>query len=189
MVRRIKYSFTPRSGLRRHYLNEHDVQVLLGRLPVELWSRLRAVHFNDRGRGVRCAGYVNRGRREIAICALPPNVSLTRYLVRRSPRPFGAIRGAQWPERAVRRFLLYDVFLHELGHLQIVNANASSERRRFAGQTKAQEFADRWRARLWSEPFEHPDPIHNPPSELELALLEYQLRSRAELRPTSSVHC
>jgi len=189
MVRRIKYSYTRPRELRRHYLNEHDVQVLLGRLPSEVWSRLQAVHFNDRSRGVRCAGYTTRGRREIAICALPPNVSLTRYLVRQSPRPFGALRGSQWPERAVRRFLLYYVFLHELGHLQIVDAKASSERRRFAGETKAQEFADRWRAQLWSQPFEHRDPIHNPPSDVELELLEYELHSQSELRPASLVHC
>ncbi len=168
MTRRIRYSFTHPCELRKHYLNEYDVEVLLDRLPSEVWSRLRAVHFNDWSFGVRRLGYVNQGRREIAICALPPNVSLTRYMVRHSPRRFGAVRGSQWPERAVRRFLLYDVFLHELGHLQIVDPKASSVRRKFAGQTRAQQFANRWRRRLWSQPFEHSDKIHNPPSELEL---------------------
>jgi len=172
MSGRTKYSFTRPRERRKHYLNERDVEVLLDRLPAELWSRLRAVHFNDQSFGARCLGYVNRGRREIAICALPPNVSLTRFLVRQSPRRFGAARGSQWPERAVRRFLLYDVFLHELGHLQIVDPKASSVRRKFAGQRKAEEFANRWRARLWSQPFEHSDPIHNPPSEVELELVE-----------------
>ena len=54
----------------------------------------------------------------IAICALPRRVSLTRFLRhrRQSPREFGARRGAQWPILAVKRFMLYDVFLHELGH-------------------------------------------------------------------------
>jgi hypothetical protein len=56
---------------------------------------------------------------------------------------------------------LYDVFLHELGHLQLIDPKAQSDRRRFAGETKAQQFADEWRARLWAEPFVHPDPIHN----------------------------
>ena len=107
---------------------------------------------------------------------MPPNVSLSRYLVRRSPRRFGAIRGHQWPERAVRRFLLYDVFLHELGHLQIVDPRAASVRRKFAGETKAQQFADYWRAELWSEDFAHPDPIHNQPSQAELDLLECELQ-------------
>ena len=188
MTRRIKYSYTRPGELRKHYVDEHDVQTVLDRLPIKVWSRLRAVHFNDRSFGVRRLGYVNRGRREIAMCALPPNVSLTRYLVRRSPRQFGAIRGSQWPERAVRRFLLYDVLLHELGHLQIVDPKARNVWREFAGQTKAQQFADYWRARLWSQPFEHPDPVHNPPSGVELETLEYELRAQAEPRPVSLVH-
>lgn len=188
MVNRITYSYTRPGELRRHYLNERDVQVLLDRLPVEVCSRLRAVHFNDRGCGVRRLGYVNRSRREIALCALPPNVSLTRFSVRRSPRRFGAIRGLQWPERAVRRFLLYDVFLHELGHLQIIDAKATSARRRFAGETKAKEFADRWRAKLWSEDFERPDPIHNRPTEVELDLLELELQLGRGRRAVTIVH-
>jgi hypothetical protein len=174
---RIKYSHTKPGEWRRHYLEERDVEVLLDRLPPELWSRLRAVHFNDKARGNRCLGYVNRGRRKIAICALPPNVSLSRCLIRHSPKPFGAIRGFRWPERAVRRFLLYDVFLHELGHLQIVDPDAHTERRKFASETKAQEFADEWRARLWAEPFAHADPIHNPASPAELEMLRQELQS------------
>jgi len=71
--------------------------------------------------------------------------------------------------------MLYDVFLHELGHLQVVDPKAQTERRRFASQTKAQEFADEWRARLWAEPFAHPDPIHNAPSEMELELLQQEM--------------
>jgi hypothetical protein len=169
---RITYTYRQPGELRKHYLGEQDIEALLGRLPPELWSRLRAVHFNDRGRGVRWLGYVNRGHREIAICALPPRVSLARFLNRQSPRQFGAIRAYRWPEIAVRRFMLYDVFLHELGHLQVVDPDAQTERRRFAGETKAQEFADEWRGRLWAETFVHPDPIHNAPSELELELLQ-----------------
>ena len=72
--------------------------------------------------------------------------------------------------------MIYDVFLHELGHLQMVDPNAKTERRRFASQTKAQEFADEWRARLWAEPFAHPDPIHNAPSEMELELFQNEMR-------------
>jgi hypothetical protein len=176
---RIKYSYTIAKERRKHYLDGQDIEVLLNRLPPELWSRLRAVHFNDRARGNRTLGYVNRGRREITICALPPNVSLSACLTRRSPRLFGAIRGYQWPERAVRRFMLYDVFLHELGHLQVVDAKARTVRRQFASETKAQEFADEWRARLWSEPFAHPDPIHNPASPVELEILQYELQPHA----------
>ncbi len=177
---RIKYNHTKPGERRKHYLEQQDVEVLLDRLPPQVWSRLRAVHFNDEARGNRCLGYVNRGHREIAICALPPNVSLSRCLFRHSPRPFGAVRGFRWPETAVRRFLLYDVFLHELGHLQIVDSNARSLRRRFASETKAQEFANRWRDWLWAEHFSHPDPIHNPASPGELEMLQHELQSHAK---------
>jgi len=170
-MKAIKFTTSMAYCDRRHYLTEDDVRVLPSRLPPDTYSRLRHVHFNDRSRGARVLGYVNRGRREIAICALPPRVSMTRFLVRRqSPAQFGARRGAQWPEEAVRRYMLYDVFLHELGHLQIVHAHLKDERRRFAMETRAQEFCDYWRGVLWSEHFNHPDPIHNPPSKNSSAL-------------------
>jgi hypothetical protein len=180
-MRNIRYSYSRVSEIRRHYIDGDDVDVLLSRLPENVQSRLRAVHFNDRGCGRRRLGYVNGGRREIAICALPPRVSLTKFLdyprfrlhrSTRSPRQFGAIRGRQWPELAVRRFVLYHVFLHELGHLQIIDDKAKRMSRKFAGETKAQEFADYWRAKLWLNRFDHTDPVHNPPSPEELNQLE-----------------
>jgi hypothetical protein len=167
-VARIHFSYARTGGGRRHSINAEDVQVLLSRIPEEFWARLRAVHFNDRGVGCRVLGYVNGGRREIAICALPPRVSLARFWVRRSPQEFGAVRGRQWSALAVRRFMLYETFLHELGHLQIVDANAHRVQRRFASETKAQEFADFWRRKLWSSTFDHPDRVHNPPSSEDL---------------------
>src|SRR5262249_4826590 len=152
--RDIKFTFSKTGAGRKHYLTEDDVRVLLARLPEELCKRLRAVHFNDRAMGRRLAGYVNWGHRELALCALPSRVSLTTYLAfrvptaysrHRSPHEFGAVRGRQWPEIAVRRFMLYDVFLHELGHLQIVEPTARTLRRKFAREHRAQEFADYWR--------------------------------------------
>jgi hypothetical protein len=74
---------------------------------------------------------------------------------------------------------LYDVFLHELGHLQVVDPHAGSIRRRFASETKAQKFADEWRARLWAQPFAHADPIHNLPSEMEMEMLQHELNRRS----------
>src|SRR2546423_14337431 len=107
-MRRIKFTFSEPYCDRKHYLTEADVKVVLGRLPQEAWNKLRAVHFNDRSWGVRLLGYANCSEHEISICALPPRVSLTRFLVRgQSPEEFGAIRGDQWSEIAVRRFLLY----------------------------------------------------------------------------------
>jgi hypothetical protein len=172
-MRRIKFTYSKTGAGRKHYLNEEDVRVLLSRLPEELWERLRAVHLNDRAMGNRWLGYVNGGRREIAICALPANVSLSRFLVRRSlskalprrsPMEFGALRGRQWPTIAVRRFMLYYVFIHELGHLQVVEPHAREVRRKFAGERLAQEFADKWWDELGSRRFEHADPVHNRPS-------------------------
>ncbi|HEX4142193.1 MAG TPA: hypothetical protein VHY91_01475 [Pirellulales bacterium] len=154
-MRKLTFSYSPTGAGRKHYLNEEDVTVLLSRLPEELWERLRAVHFNDRAFGRRLLGYVTAGHREIAICALPSRVSLTKFLahptstlnrLRRSPREYGAVRGRQWSEPAVRRFQLYNTFLHELGHLQIIDPKATRLKRRFASETKAQEFADGWRA-------------------------------------------
>jgi hypothetical protein len=93
--------------------------------------------------------------------------SLSKALHRRSPREFGALSGHQWPELAVRRFMLYYVFLHELGHLQIVDPKARRTRRKFASERIAQEFSDEWRDRLWANRFEHVDPVHNRPSRAE----------------------
>ena len=72
---------------------------------------------------------------------------------------------------AIRRFILYDVLLHEIGHLQVIHERAKTDRRRFANETKAQEFAMYWCRKLWSEPFDHVDPFHNPPGAEELAAL------------------
>jgi hypothetical protein len=165
MLSRVKFSVTVPKAHRIHHVNEEDVRVVLSRLPLELWQRLRAVHFNDRSRGARTLGYVNRGRREIALCALPPRMGLTAALrMGQTPEQFGAKLGKKWPSLAIRRFMLYDVFLHELGHLQLIDDKARSERLKFAREKLAEEFAIEWCARLWSERFVHPDPVHNPPT-------------------------
>jgi hypothetical protein len=83
-----------------------------------------------------------------------------------TPAQFGAERGRKWQALAIRRFLLYGVFLHELGHLQYVEGR--SGRLACAGERLGQEFAVAWRDRLWSEPFLHPDPAHNPPHAEEI---------------------
>lgn len=174
MSRIIRFTTRKPGGDRVHFVTEADVRVVLSRLPADVCNRLRAVHFNDRSRGARTLGYVNRGRREIAICALPPRVSLTSgcLLYGHLPEHFGAMRGKQWPRLAVRRFLLYHVFLHELGHLQLIDPQAArSDRLRFAGETLADEFATSWRGQLWSERLEHPDPVHHPPDFEESAAL------------------
>ena len=178
---KIKFIHRKPESDRVHYITEKDVLVVLNRLPKDLWSALREIHFNDMGfRGIKNArlspGYAVIGDRKkfsISICALPPRVSMSKFCIRKvSPRTFGAKRGKQWPRLAVRRFLLYDTFLHELGHLQLINPKAQSKRRKFASESKAQEFADYWRKQLWSKDFKHPDAVHNPPTKKELDALD-----------------
>lgn len=173
-MNRIKFSYSQPFCDRMHYIDEEDINVVLSRLPEETYQRLHAVYFNDQSWGVRTLGYTSkRGRREISICALPPRVSLSRFLVPgETAGTFGAKSGRQWPTLAVRRFLLYDVFLHEIGHFQIIDPSSSSFRRKFAHETKAQEFADFWRGKLWRERFSHPDPVHNAPSIEELTRID-----------------
>ena len=171
-------------GDKRHYVDEDDVSVVLARLPPAAVKRIRGIHFADRARGNRRLGYTTtRGRREIVLCALPPHVSLNRFLAgRQTAGMFGAVAGVQWPCLAVRRFMLYDVLLHEIGHLQVVHEDERSARRRFAGENAAQELADRWREELWSTPFEHADPVHNPPTAEETAALSRWGEAHAEYR-------
>jgi len=161
-------SHAPR-GDRRHFITEAQIRVVLDRLPSPLWDRLVAVHFNDGARSPRSLGHVTRGRTEISLCALPPRINLAACLRRsQSPSRFGAVRGCQWPGLAVRRFMLYDVFLHELGHMRVVDEKAKRIDRKFASETRAQEFAEHWCRELWSQPFDHLDPVHNPPTAAEI---------------------
>jgi hypothetical protein len=160
---RIKFTVLPPRADRVHHITPDDVRVVLGRLPVEVWEHLRAVHFNDKGMA-RWLGYANPRSRELSICALPPRFSFNRYL--RAPltaQQFGAEPGQQWPTIAIRRFLLYAVFLHELGHLQSVPGRRASSLLKYPREKLAQQFAVKWCDWLWSQPFDHPDPAHNPP--------------------------
>lgn len=156
------------------FITDADVQVVLDRVPATVRGRLRDVFLHHRSRGARSLGRVRtRGRRDIELVSiLPPRVSLSRFIVSgQAAHEFGAPARGQWPPLAVRRFLLYDVLLHELGHLQCVRPGGRSWRRRFAGETLAQRFADDLRHELWSRSFDHRDPTHDPPGDRELAFL------------------
>jgi hypothetical protein len=114
---------------------------------------------------------------------LPYRVSLGRYVgcvKKQNAAMFGAPARGQWPPWAVRRFFLYDVLLHELGHLQLVNPKSKHWDRKYADEKLAQEFADYWRAELWQTVFEHPDPVHHPPrdDEMETIVLWERLDKR-----------
>jgi len=179
-IDRIQFVYHPCATHRRHYVDAESVKVVLSRLPEDLWSRLRKVHFRDDARGRRCPGYVSRrGRREITLCALPIRVSLNKFVLgsRHSTRTqflnmFGAMPGSQWPALAIRRFMLYDVLLHELGHLQVIVPKSTNPDRKFASESKANDFANHWLTQLYSETFDHPDPVHNKPSTEEVEALK-----------------
>ncbi len=159
---------------RVNFLTQADVDHVVGRLPEAERVRLRTVYFSSQSRGVQWLGWVTkRGRRDVTLCSiLPVRVSLTRFLHgRKPPGTFGAARSSQWMPWAVRRFLLYDVLLHEIGHLQLVDEGATDPRRRYAAQTLAREFADRWRQQMWTTHDASPDPVHNKPADDEMSLL------------------
>jgi hypothetical protein len=158
------------------YVKLRDVRLVIARIPGELRARVRDVFLSSRSFGVRVLGsVVTRGRRDIDLFSvLPPRVSLRRFIGRgQSAAEFGAPRHGQWPPWAVRRYLLYDVLLHELGHLQVVRPKGRGHLRKFAGEPLAQKFADDWRRTLYAERYDHPDPIHNAPTEDELATLSF----------------
>jgi hypothetical protein len=156
------------------YIDMREVEVVIERVPVEYRTRIRDI-FRRRSSDAKVLGGVTtRGRRDIELSTrLPIRVSLGRYLHGgQSAEEFGAPKQGQWPPWAVRRFLLYDVLLHEIGHLQVVDEKASRVQRKFASETRAQEFSDEMRRTLYSEHFDHADPIHNAPAAAELATIE-----------------
>ncbi len=131
-IDRIQFVWHPAVSDTRHYVNEDHVKVVLSRQSPELWARVRKIHFSDDSEGARTLGYVStRGRREINLCALPLRVSLRR-IVGKSAEEFGAVTGSQRPTLAVRRYMLYDTLLHEIGHLQIIYPKAANPNRKFA---------------------------------------------------------
>ena len=164
IVTQIDFRIRPPRDNRIHHLTPADLRLVLARLPPEVYARLEAVHFVDLGPRVRELGCVQPGHREIALCALPPAINLNGFMFPgQEPAMYGATWDAAWPALAIRRFLLYDVFLHELGHMQIVQGKNGPARRRFADEVQAHEFALSWRDRLWSDPLESEDPVHRAP--------------------------
>jgi hypothetical protein len=61
MSREVQFSVSPASADPIYHVTEDEIRVVLSRLPHDVWRRLRRVHFNDRSRGGRVLGYVNRG--------------------------------------------------------------------------------------------------------------------------------
>lgn len=155
-----------------YHISPEDVRIVLERLPFDTYARLKKVHFNERSRGGHIFAYTNCRWREIVLCSLPPRMSLRTALVKgQTSELFGALNGTQWPTLAIRQFLLYDVLLQEIGHLQIIDEQAKGKYHKFAREAKTQEFGMYWLARLWARPFDHPDSVHNPPTKGEIRAL------------------
>ena len=53
----------------------------------------------------------------------------------------------------------------------MVNPKSTNWNRKYASETRAQEFANAWRRKLWTCDFDHPDPVHNRPQSDELSII------------------
>lgn len=156
-----------RSDLYR-YLKKEDVLILLNRLPLEEYQQLRSVTF-ETCRGADAYGYVHHKRiTGIVICDQSERLSvLTKSAKRGMYEEFGALKNMKWPTVAVRRYLLYHTFLHELRHTQITQSEKKFTREKIPLEKLANEYADFWRGELYQNHFNHSDPVHNLPSEGE----------------------
>jgi len=170
-LNRIHFNYRKPHSNYRHFVDVEDVKTVLRRLPYEVCERLKAVHLNNRSRGGRVLGYTTtRGRREVSLCSLPARMTVRGALrFPHTPEMFGGTQTGQWPTLAVRRFMLYGVLLHEVGHLQLVREKGRGPQRKFAREPLAEAFAGVWGPEIWATPIEHTDPAHHPPSEEELA--------------------
>jgi hypothetical protein len=156
------------------YISDTDLEIVKQRIPAKFCTRLRDIFTWCESYGVRRLGFVTKnGRRDVNLSAfLPYRVSLGRFLVKgQSALEFGTSARGQWTPWAVRRFLLYDVFLHEIGHLQVIDSKTSNTNRKFASENLAQKFADELRRKLWYSYYDHPDPVHNRPQPDELSII------------------
>ncbi len=146
----------------RQYVEEADIQAILPRLPEETWGHLRRVRFRDGAdAGGRLGDVVTGPEPEIVLHAQAYRVSLAPYVGRgETPETYGAVGGCRWPVLAIRRFLLYNVLLSQLGRLQRGEAG-----------TNDRTFAEHWRGELWSRQSDDFDPVHHAPTEKESRLL------------------
>lgn len=158
-MRDVTFSFHPVGGDRRFFVDEADVRAVIERLPKRFRRALARVRFDDVGWETYKAGYSKSGSREIALCALPPRVSLTRFLPNSvSPHEFGAVRGAQWPALAVGRYQLYHVFLAMLIALEGRHGDGAAEM-----GTEARKL----RHELWEATPPELGALHHAPDEAE----------------------
>ncbi|MEN0049701.1 MAG: hypothetical protein AAF806_21755 [Bacteroidota bacterium] len=155
------------------YLKKEDVLVLLNRLPLEEYEHLKSVTFKT-CRGGNAYGRVYHKRSAgIIICDQSARTSIRVTEAKRgSLEEFGALNNMKWPTLAIRRFMLYDVFLHELKHTQLLKNGKKRIVDKIPLEKQAEEYAEYWRGELYQQHFDHPDPVHNLPSEAEKERLQ-----------------
>ncbi len=168
-IDRIDFVREPTDGHLRHFVEEADLRVVLSRLHASDWERLKRVVLRRQiGDDRRLGLATGPERTEVHLCALPHRLDLTPYLASdQEAESFGALAGRNWPASAVRRFMLYGVFLQELGHLQVLRPDAASSRHHYASAAHASAFARERREQLWSSPCGHADVAHRPASKEE----------------------
>ena len=158
----------PISGDLYRYLTQEDVLVLLNRLPLAEYKHLKSVTFKTCA-GADAYGLVFLKRiKGIVICDQSQRTSIRTNSAKRGRLDeFGALPHIKWPTVAIRRYLLYGTFLHELRHTQIISPAKKITRDKIPLEKLAEEYADHWRGELYKESFDHPDPVHNLPSDEE----------------------
>ena len=146
----------------RQYVEETEIEALLAQLPEETRRDLHRVRFkNGVDTGGRLGDIASDPDPEIVIYAQAYRVSLTPYLGRdETPETYGAVDGCRWPVLAIKRFVLYNVLLTQLGRLQVGASGASGE-----------QFAGHWRRELWSREPDDSDAVHRAPTEKEARLM------------------
>jgi len=150
------------------YLKKEDVLTLLNRLPLKEYEHLKSVTFKT-CEGADAYGFVyHRRPTSIVICDQSARTSIRNATAKRgSLEEFGALNNRKWPTLALRRYLLYHTFLHELRHTQLLENGKKRTRDKMPLEKQADEYADHWRGELYQNYFKHPDPIHNLPSKTE----------------------
>jgi len=148
-----------------HPASVEDVAELVAHLPPEDLSELTAINLRrvpwSSYERDDAFGFYDPHDREITLRAFPSDLRL--YIGGREPsererREFDPFcrdwrRGPhgwylQWDEASLRRFYLYDVLLHEIGHHVADRGKPVGKTRRSANEAFAHDYARRWRRRL-----------------------------------------
>jgi len=147
------------------FVTKEDILTLLNRLPLEEYQQLKTVTFETCG-GAYQFGYVFYKRvKGIVLCDQPLRMGMKEADAKRGHLiEYGGLNNMKWPIIAIRRYMLYNVFLHELRHTHIVNPHKKLTRHKIPFEKLANEYSDFWRGELYKDKFDHHDPVHNLPT-------------------------